>query len=49
MIHDLNALSVAEKLRESPQDSGDDFRSAALESNLAEYANNSRDTMLCLS
>lgn len=40
MIHHLNALSVTEKLRESLQDSGDDFRFAALESNLAEYANN---------
>lgn len=40
MIHHLNALSVTQKLRESLQDSGDDFRFAALESNLAEYANN---------
>jgi len=40
MIHHLNALSVSEKLRESLQDSGDDFPFAALESNLAGYANN---------
>ena len=40
MIHYLSALSVTEKLRESMQDSGDDFRFAAIESNLAEYANN---------
>ena len=40
MIHHLNALSVSEKLRESLQDSGDDFPFAALESNLARYANN---------
>lgn len=40
MVHHLNALSVTEKLRESLQDSGDDFQFTALESNLAEYANN---------
>ena len=38
MIHRLSALHVTEKLRESMQDSGDDFRFAAIESNLAEYA-----------
>ncbi len=40
MIHHLNALSLSEKLRESLQDSGNDFPFAAVESNLAEYANN---------
>ena len=40
MIHHLNALYVTEKLREPLQDSGDDLQFAALESNLAEYANN---------
>lgn len=40
MIHHLNTLSVTPKLQESLQDSGNDFPFAALESNLAEYANN---------
>ena len=40
MIHHLNALSLTEKLRESLQDSGDGFPFAAVEANLAEYANN---------
>lgn len=40
MIHHLNTLSVSPKLQESLQDSGNDFPFAALESNLAEYANN---------
>ena len=40
MIHHINALSLTERLRESLQDSGDDFRFAALETNLAEYADN---------
>lgn len=40
MIHYLNELSLSEKLREAMQDSGEDFPFAAIESNLAEYANN---------
>ena len=40
MIHHLNALTLTEKLRESLQDSGDGFPFAAVEANLAEYANN---------
>ena len=38
MIHRLNALSLSEKLHESMQDSGEDLRFAAIEANLAEYA-----------
>ena len=40
MIHHLNALSLTEKLRESLQDSGDGFPFAAVEADLAKYANN---------
>jgi len=40
MIHCLSALSVTEKLHESMQPDGGDLRFAAIESNLAEYANN---------
>ena len=40
MIHCLNSLSITEKLYESMQDSGDDFRFAAIEANLAAYIEN---------
>ncbi len=40
MIHYLSVLSVSEKLHESMQDSGDALPFAAIESNLAKYADN---------
>lgn len=40
MIHHLNSLSITEKLYENMQDSGDDFRFAAIEANLAAYIEN---------
>ena len=40
MIHYLNSLSITEKLYENMLDSGDDFRFAAIEANLAAYTEN---------
>ena len=40
MIHYLNSLSITEKLYENMLDSGDDFRFAAIEADLAAYTEN---------